>query len=594
VVTRAEMAKLVVTALGVDKYATATTSQFYDMSAAEWAIPYVEYAANLNIVNGYGNGKFGPNDTVTYEQAVTMIVRALGYTDECKEMNGTWPAIYVQKATALGLFTDVVNGGSTGADRGDVAIMLYNALTLPEVYADGDGTTQYKSGSEEFSNIILTNGNTLLGVSMLGILNKNGSSSYDVIDNNIVDKAVYDITKYYGALAKVYTNKESDVIAIGDIKTTFIKGTFNKDLDEFTSNGTTYKVASDAFNAVDTYVYNSSNGLIGNKSGSGKADKPAVKLINGVESNLTAKLTSNSGDLLYNKTYTLAAKVSGVTINYVVSVVDWNADADELVDDSDVSNISANHKLLGYEFYEDDNGDIDTSSFVLEGVDSVDDIAKDNVVYVYLDGSDKIRKVEVGTEVVTGTLDSFTQSSSLQDTANSNNGKEGTIVIAGTSYKTTATPDASIGDKDDVTKWTKATDDDNVAIGDTVKAYLNAAGKVYKLELEESGSSSYALVLDYDYSVSGSDDKEVIVNDKSLNGDTSKIKVLTADGNVYTLSFKNEATVKEETTSTSGSTTTTKTAQVDASSLTVGDIITYSLNSSNEVKSVTIKAQSTI
>ena len=142
-VTRAQMAKLIVTALGVADYATAKTSKYTDMGAATWAIPYVEYAANLNIVNGVGNGKFNPNGLVTYEQAATMVVRALGYTDQCKEMNGTWPAIYVQKAMALGVFEDVVNGGANGANRGDIAIMLYNAIELAEVYADADGTTHY-------------------------------------------------------------------------------------------------------------------------------------------------------------------------------------------------------------------------------------------------------------------------------------------------------------------------------------------------------------------------------------------------------------------------------------------------------------------
>ena len=108
-VTRAEMAKLIITALGVADYASATTSTYTDMANAQWAVPFVQYATNLNIINGYGNGKFGPSDEVTYEQAATMIVRALGFTDECNEMNGSWPAIYVQKATALGLFNDVVS-----------------------------------------------------------------------------------------------------------------------------------------------------------------------------------------------------------------------------------------------------------------------------------------------------------------------------------------------------------------------------------------------------------------------------------------------------------------------------------------------------
>jgi len=31
------------------------------------------------MISGYGNGKFGPNDELTYNQAVTLLVKALGY-----------------------------------------------------------------------------------------------------------------------------------------------------------------------------------------------------------------------------------------------------------------------------------------------------------------------------------------------------------------------------------------------------------------------------------------------------------------------------------------------------------------------------------
>ena len=147
VVTRAEMAKLIITALGMDSYATATKSSYSDMALAQWAIPYVEYATNLGIIEGVGGGRFSPGNPVTYEQAVTMIVRALGYTTDCNEMNGTWPAVYVQKATALGIFKNVEgNQYGTGANRGDIAIMLYNALDIPQVYADKDGATLNKRG----------------------------------------------------------------------------------------------------------------------------------------------------------------------------------------------------------------------------------------------------------------------------------------------------------------------------------------------------------------------------------------------------------------------------------------------------------------
>ena len=565
-VTRAQMAKLVVTALGVADYATAKTSKYTDMGSAAWAIPYVEYASNLNIVNGVGKGKFNPNGTVTYEQAATMIVRALGYTDNCKEMNGTWPAIYVQKAMALGIFEDVVNGGANGANRGDIAIMLFNAIDLPEVYADGDGATQYKSGSTQF---VGNDGKTFKGTSMLATLNKDGSSEYKIVDEDDADNAVYNIRSYVGLAGKVYTNKDGDVISVGDLQSTALTGTFNSDYDEFTVGDKTFKVANDALKHV---VEGSSWNVENVAAAKGETSAKTVAYFDNGEV-ATAKAIDSKDDLKstvkYNKKITLGAKVSGSTITQIHSVSVWNATSQDLFETSDASVISKSHKLFGKEFDEDDNKDIDYTSFELVGVDSLDKIAEDNVVAVFANG-DTIRKVEVGTEKVTGTFEEFSEGTVAKD---QNNGKPATATIAGKTYKTSKAADKA---SDDIADWTSATDDDSVSVGDEITAYLNASGAIFKVELSSASASNYAMVLDYAVKYN---DKGQVTNDQSLNGNDSKIKVMTSTGEVVTLTFKNEADIVDD-----------KGVAVTAGKLSVGDIITYDLNSSKAVKKVTIKA----
>ena len=233
------MAKLIITALGMDSYATATKSSYSDMALAQWAIPYVEYATNLGIIEGVGGGRFSPGNPVTYEQAVTMIVRALGYTTDCNEINGTWPAVYVQKATALGIFKNVEgNQYGTGANRGDVAIMLYNALDIPQVYADKDGETHHKHGR------ILTNSETEKRLCQdyddVDTLNKDGESESQVVTSQMADDAVTDIRASVGAAAKVTTDKNEHVIAVGDTQTTFVSGKVSNDGKKFTVGDTGY------------------------------------------------------------------------------------------------------------------------------------------------------------------------------------------------------------------------------------------------------------------------------------------------------------------------------------------------------------------
>ncbi len=57
-------------------------SEFEDVPAGQWYTPYVSWAAENGIVEGYGNGLFGPDDLVTREQMCAIITRyltALGY-----------------------------------------------------------------------------------------------------------------------------------------------------------------------------------------------------------------------------------------------------------------------------------------------------------------------------------------------------------------------------------------------------------------------------------------------------------------------------------------------------------------------------------
>ena len=76
--TRAEYAAIMVRALGLEP--GTDLSGFDDVAATAWYRGYIETAASYGIIKGYDNGSFGPNDTITREQAMTMIARAMKIT----------------------------------------------------------------------------------------------------------------------------------------------------------------------------------------------------------------------------------------------------------------------------------------------------------------------------------------------------------------------------------------------------------------------------------------------------------------------------------------------------------------------------------
>ena len=101
------------------------TSEFIDLDGtpAENYLGAISYANQKGIILGYGDGKFGPEDGIKYQDALTMVVRTLGYDGL------SYPWGYIEKAVALGLTNGIVGVAYTDTlNRGVVAQIIYNAL----------------------------------------------------------------------------------------------------------------------------------------------------------------------------------------------------------------------------------------------------------------------------------------------------------------------------------------------------------------------------------------------------------------------------------------------------------------------------------
>jgi hypothetical protein len=78
--TRAQFTKMLADAVGLEVNPS-KQSTFSDVSAGYWGHPWIEAAAKAGWVKGY-NGKFRPDDPLTREQMMTMIVQAMGGEQE--------------------------------------------------------------------------------------------------------------------------------------------------------------------------------------------------------------------------------------------------------------------------------------------------------------------------------------------------------------------------------------------------------------------------------------------------------------------------------------------------------------------------------
>ena len=106
-VTRAEFAKILVEALGIGNAARAAQGKviFPDVPASHWASGYVNVASGQGLLVGFPDGNFRPEDQVTYAEALTMLVRSLGYQDEF--LKGVWPGSHIAKAAEAGITSGV-------------------------------------------------------------------------------------------------------------------------------------------------------------------------------------------------------------------------------------------------------------------------------------------------------------------------------------------------------------------------------------------------------------------------------------------------------------------------------------------------------
>ena len=145
-ITRAEFAAIVVRALGLRQ--GTNESSFGDVTLTDWFNGYVDTATEYALITGYDSGTFGPSDTITREQAMAIIARAMKLTELsenvtdsdvstilAKYSDGTAVSDYAKLGVAACVKSGIVSGTSastlspkTNVTRAEVAVMIQHLL----------------------------------------------------------------------------------------------------------------------------------------------------------------------------------------------------------------------------------------------------------------------------------------------------------------------------------------------------------------------------------------------------------------------------------------------------------------------------------
>ena len=435
-VTRAQMAAIICRTLGYEDQAkgSAGSTVFYDVSASHWASGYINVAQSLGIINGYGNGYFGPEDKVTFEQAIKMLVVALGYELDAQQKGG-WPTGYLAVASREGITKNA--GGTNGAPavRGTIAVLTYNSLEvriMDQKSWNSEGGSEYGKTDEtilsQYLEVQKWEG-VVTSVPYFDYAQDGYEEDADALMT--LDDAFY--TEYNGGRAdKVYDYLGSvDCSLVPDANTLVGKKVvayIGIDEDDRTGNRMVYAIsekqgankstkisASQLVEAGDRY-YTESNVIGYRNVGSTRIntldlDEEVEVIVNyGAGSSATIRKTADLADVFEGAggTIELISNDANSKIDYILITV---YDEEAVIEDVDVEDEMIIFNTYTGEIDEIDTEDEDSLVVVIRDgkIASVEDIEESDTVSVVgsEDFADGFRILCVSSKVITGRVESY-------------------------------------------------------------------------------------------------------------------------------------------------------------------------------------------
>jgi len=217
-IIRAEVAKVGVAISGLSSVAEVTSgsTKYPDVPQGYWATGFINVATDQKMVIGDTEGTFRPDAQITYAEAVTILVRALGYEPQAQAKGG-YPTGYLVTASDIGLTKGVSGTQNKAISRGDVAQLAFNALTINLMEQTGFGND---INYEVVEKTLLEN--KLNVTKVTGQVEAVGSASLDnasnlskneiLIDGETYEIGSADVRQVLGFTVDAYINENDELL----------------------------------------------------------------------------------------------------------------------------------------------------------------------------------------------------------------------------------------------------------------------------------------------------------------------------------------------------------------------------------------------
>lgn len=161
---------------------------FDDVENSHWAADAIRGLKQRNLISGDGSGNFRPNDVLTREELVKMVVLAAnafitdGYGEFTDVPVNHWSNAYITAAFSQGLISgrgDGTFGLGDNVTRQDASVIIYNTLRFMNHDLISDGTITFA----DIDNISGYARTAISELQMIGLINGKGDNMFMPLDN---------------------------------------------------------------------------------------------------------------------------------------------------------------------------------------------------------------------------------------------------------------------------------------------------------------------------------------------------------------------------------------------------------------------------
>lgn len=446
-VTRAEAAKMITYMILGEKNAEKLLAKqsFDDVAATHWAAKYIYFCQSKGIINGYGDGNFGPSDKVTSTQLAKMLLCACGYGMMGEYTGSGWDVNVFVDAVTEGVYDDAnTEDYGAAATRDEAALYVFNTLMkVLQVKYDVDVNKYTDIANSTFAEMIWNMSDTTV----------DGLDDYCIVVGNQATGKDYTVVERDGV--ETLFNIETGLDVIGHEVELYFENDRKSAKDE---DGVSYNYYN-AYLVEDVSTVVSANGYVGE----------IVKAL--------GKKAGKIGAATYWVNYLDSGLVSAQATNPLSA---FGAVADDFYTDANLLKNNTNTYLTNKNFIVDSLGDVigyTTNSYSVGTVKSIVDdeitLKSDSTTYYLANAYEGIAKGDEVTIQPVGEINYIYPNSESSVYI-----YEKSPIFSSYNYFTlTTTPGATV----------------SIDVGNTYDLSLDYYGAIYAAELVQGADAGYAL-----------------------------------------------------------------------------------------------------